>query len=185
MPFPSDLALRLSSGMAVQTQVSLFTQRAAIVGIIDAARTALLNWALKLEEDGVVGEGLSFSPAEKATAATATHNITNFHERVTGVHVLQAGNDSIQVSTTTPDLESIAKFLAALREALPKLALSSEDQTELKAEVDTIEAQAKSPRPKPSIIKEGLRSVRSILEGAAGGAAGQLLLEQLTRLLGG
>lgn len=33
----------------------------AVVKIVDAVRTVVLNWALKLEEDGVVGEGMSFT----------------------------------------------------------------------------------------------------------------------------
>lgn len=185
MPFPADQTLQLSSGMALRTQLSLFTQRAAIVGIIDAVRTGVLNWAIKLEEEGVLGEDLTFSAADRATAATATQNVTNFYAPVAGVTVQQAGSDSIQVSATAPDLKSIATFLTSLREALPKLALSKDDQAELSAEVETLEVQAKSPRPKASIIKESLRSVRSILEGAAGAAAGQLLLAQVTKLLGG
>ncbi len=185
MPFPADHTLHLSSGMALRTQLSLFTQRAAIVGIIDAVRTGVLNWAIKLKEEGVLGEDLAFSAAERATAATATQNVTNFYAPVTGVTVQQAGNDSIQVSATAPDLKSLTTFLTSLREALPTLALSKDDQAELSAEVETLDVQAKSPRPKASIIKESLRSVRSILEGAAGAAAGQLLLAQVTKLLGG
>lgn len=37
---------------------------------------------------------------------------------------------------------------------------------ELSAEINTLRAQICSPKPKKSIIKETLQSVRSILEGA-------------------
>jgi hypothetical protein len=34
-----------------------------------------------------------------------------------------------------------------------------------------------SPKPKEGILKESLRSVRNILEAAAGGVGGQLIIE--------
>ena len=43
---------------------------------------------------------------------------------------------------------------------------SGDSVKELSAEVNTLKAQIESPKPKKSIIKETLQSVRSILEGA-------------------
>lgn len=61
MPFPHELQRDLSSSFGFQTEVMLFVQYVAIVGIIDAVRTIILNWALKIEEDGIVGEEMSFT----------------------------------------------------------------------------------------------------------------------------
>jgi hypothetical protein len=60
---------------------------------------------------------------------------------------------------------------------LPGLGLKSEAGAEAEAEAKTVEVQLDSPRPKASIILEGLKSIRAIVEGAAGGAAAQLLIE--------
>jgi hypothetical protein len=43
--------------------------RSSIVGMIAAVRNAVLDWTLKLEEDGILGEGLTFSAREKETAS--------------------------------------------------------------------------------------------------------------------
>jgi hypothetical protein len=43
--------------------------RTPIIKILDAVRNAVLEWSLKLEADGIVGEGLSFSTREKEIAA--------------------------------------------------------------------------------------------------------------------
>lgn len=185
MPFPVDQTLRLSSGMSLRTQLSLFTQKAALVGIIDAVRNSVLDWALKLEEGGVLGEGLTFSETERAAAVTATHNVTNFFGPVTGVQVQQAGENAIQISATLPDSQALTAFLDQLRAESPNLGLDDEVQRELGAETDTLASQMKSPKPKPAIVRESLRSIRTILEGAAGGAAGQGLVMALTKLLGG
>jgi len=44
-------------------------QRSQLRGILDAVRTSVLNWSLKLEADGIVGDGMSFSPDEKKIAS--------------------------------------------------------------------------------------------------------------------
>jgi hypothetical protein len=52
-----------------------------LVPILDAVRNAILRWSLKLEEDGIKGEGLSFSKDERQTAekeAKELGNPTNF-----------------------------------------------------------------------------------------------------------
>jgi hypothetical protein len=75
------------------------------------------------------------------------------------------------------DRPSIEKFLGLLKDKLGKLSLAPDTYAELRAEIKTAEAQIKSPKPKPGIVKECLLSIRRILEGAGGGAAGQLLVE--------
>ena len=47
-------------------------------GIIGAVRTRVLEWALRLESEGVVGEGLSFSEQERVIANSHQINIENF-----------------------------------------------------------------------------------------------------------
>ena len=49
-----------------------------IAGIIDSVRNILLEWSLKLEKDGVLGDGLSFSKEEKEKASNINYNIQNF-----------------------------------------------------------------------------------------------------------
>ena len=47
------------------------------------------------------------------------------------------------------------------------------------SDIETIESQIKSPRPKSTIIKECLASIRTILEGAAGSMIAALLVQQI------
>jgi hypothetical protein len=64
-----------------------------------------------------------------------------------------------------------------LRETIDELSLLPDPRREAEAELQTVQSQLESPKPKSSIIREGLESLRRILEGAGGGAAGELLLE--------
>ena len=47
-----------------------------IVTIIDRVRNMILDWAVGLEKQGIMGEGISFSVAEKEKAAAVGQNIT-------------------------------------------------------------------------------------------------------------
>jgi hypothetical protein len=60
----------------VITPPKLILQKNSLVGILDAVRNTILDWTLKLEADGVLGEGMTFSQQEKKTATT---NETNYH----------------------------------------------------------------------------------------------------------
>lgn len=73
-------------------------------------------------------------------------------------------------------MEPILKIITAIRDRLPELELVSELEEELNAELDTVNAQGNSPKPKPSILIESLSSIRRILEGTAGTIAAELLI---------
>lgn len=183
MPFPREVDLSFG-GITLQTQVGLFTTRSAIVGIIDAVRTIVLNWALKLEEEGVVGRDLTFSAPEKNAARQTPQAVTNFYGPVMSAQVQQGVEHGVQASiVSSPDPVAVRAFLDSIEREIGGLGLREEARAEAEAEARTIEAQLSSPKPKASIIREGLMSIRTILEGAVGGAAAQLLIE-LGKLIG-
>lgn len=73
IPFPEKLErlLMQSIDIPIETKATLFSPRTKIVRIIEQVRTIILNWALKLEEEGILGEGLDFSNNEKEAAVLA------------------------------------------------------------------------------------------------------------------
>jgi hypothetical protein len=56
----------------------LIIGKAQVFGILEGVRNVILEWSLKLEKDGILGEGLTFSKEEKRIAATATYHIQTF-----------------------------------------------------------------------------------------------------------
>ena len=61
------------------TTYSFHTSKMELHKIISAVRDKILEWALLLEDNGIVGEGLVFSDSEKRTAETSKtiNNYTN------------------------------------------------------------------------------------------------------------
>lgn len=185
MPYPQHIQRKLSKGFGYETEVSLFVGRGAIVRIVDSVRNVVLNWALELEEQGVLGEGLSFSEKEKEAATSTSQNINNFYGPVHGPQIAQGNQQAIQVSSTFQvDVESLKALIANIESAAQKIDIPPDKRAEFESELATLRAQASSPNPKKGIVKEGLSSLRNILEGASGSALGQIMLE-IGKMLGG
>jgi hypothetical protein len=72
------------------TRYEVYFSKNAIVAIVDTVRNLVLDWAINLENEGILGEGVSFTVEEKKKAADTAPNIqiTNFghyhHGDVTG-----------------------------------------------------------------------------------------------------
>jgi hypothetical protein len=96
MPFPHDVQRDLCKitpyGLPSTLQVSFhFIQR-----VVDTVRNVILKWTLKLEKDGILGAGLSFSQNEKTVAAQNVYHVMTFYGPVTGSQIQQATVESEQ-----------------------------------------------------------------------------------------
>ena len=174
IPLSAAAQLELSKGFGFETQVHLFISKATIVRIIEMVRTIVLNWSLRLEADGILGEGLSFNRKEQEVASKSPQIVTNFYGSVHNQQLQQGNQVAIQAGGNI-DSAALQTIVRSASELLASL--KGDQAAELRAEIETLEAQSKSPKPKQSILRESLSSMRTILEGAAGGAAGQLAVE--------
>ena len=71
------LSLEMAYEMGVPAQMSVFVAKSALTVIPDRIRSYVLNWSLELEAKGILGEGMTFTPQEKAVAPTVVTN--NFY----------------------------------------------------------------------------------------------------------
>jgi hypothetical protein len=191
MPFPKDYETQLVRSLRGLTQPSLHVQRTRVLGIIEHVKTIILNWTLKLEEEGILGEGITFSTQEKAKATSSpVSHVTNFYAPVGQSQVQHDSQGAVQIATggdVTADsvyIGLVKELVPKVKDAVGKLGLDQSQADEIKSEVETIEAQSRSPKPKRSIIRSSFETIQRILENGAGGAAGQLLYE-IGKLLGG
>lgn len=82
-----------------------------LISILNAVRTRMLEWALSLEAEGILGDGLSFSERERNLAMTSkTIRIENFQGVLGDVH----GSNVSQTNTITVqsgNFGSLANYL--------------------------------------------------------------------------
>ena len=178
MKYDAHTNAMLGKATGHQTEFCIMAPPTSLVRMLDAVRTIILNWSLKLEEDGILGEGLVFTPKEKKAAENIPQNVTNFYGPVQSSQIQQQTTDSSQVmNIQQADLSDIKDFLEAIQKEIKELKLSDESWRELEAEIKTAEVQISSPKPKHRIIRESLSTIRHILETAAGGVGAKLLIE--------
>lgn len=177
--FPPTIEQMLMRGMSLRLQPVLHISASQLQGILESVRNLVLDWALKLEEAGVLGENMTFSNEEKEKGRAETHHYQIQNQTV--IHgmsqsqVQQGTSHSTQTYQSAVDLSKLHDVMDCIKALLPSLKLAPEQESEAKAELATLEAQKLSPKPKTSVIRESLHSLRTILESAAGGAAGNAL----------
>jgi len=179
MSYSSDVQAKLIKAADLISPPVLMVPGARFHGIVDAVRTTILDWALKLEENGISGENLSFSDEDRKTASHMVFNIgsmSNSQIQAETLHSQQV------VANLSFDPKAILDFAVRTRASVSELQLEKIEIEELNSELDTLEAQSKSPKPKAHILHESLKAVRTILEGAAGNIAAEGLLTAISKI---
>jgi len=182
VPLPQEGINYLMAGMDVQLPPVLLVPSTEIVGILDAIRNLVLDFSLQLEQEGIHGEGMSFSKEEKQTAGQMTYNVINNIGSMQGSQIQQHSSGD-QTLNLNPDMRAIAEFVSKLRTSIDKLGLDQDSRKEVLAEIATTHSQAESPRPKRAVIVESMKTIRTIIEGAAGSVLATGFLAELAKLL--
>ena len=178
--FPAKIENELMAGMSVPLPPTLHVSHSEIHGVLDAVRNTILEWALKLEEEGIVGEGLSFSKEEKIKAGSNIDiRIENFQGILGDVkdsHVHQR----LIVAIKPNDFKGLSKYLESI-------GIEKEDILELEKVI--------SDDPIPNSNKNFGKNIsnwigKMISKSATGswnvsvGAAGGLLANALSKYFG-
>lgn len=143
-----------------------------------------LGGFIAITHEGVIEVENALSEPDKPSHYFPPVNIINIHH-MEGSQIQQGTIGSIQQGTFSIENEKqLSEFIKLLKTKLHELEISRVDKSEIEADVLTIEAQIKSSRPKTGIIRESLKSIKRILEGASSGVIATGLLKLLSTLLG-
>ena len=141
LSFPRQIEKFLSNGEDETFVPKLHLSINAIHSILDTVRNNVLNWALKLEEEGILGEGISFNEKEKEKALNSTNiHIGNF-QGVWGDIANSTVAQNLNMMVQKGDFNSLSDFLS-------KKGISSEDIKELE------QAIATDPKPQFGTLGE-------------------------------
>jgi len=143
------------------------------------------NAAIALSHRGLKEvEAARLRPNEPTEHFPASVNIINVQSMVGSV-IQQAGAGSLLTQQTGAiDAKALREFIQEIRTALADRPLASEISQEFEADAQAVESQLNSPRPKLSIVREALRSIRSVAEGALGSAVASALISHYPQVLG-
>lgn len=99
MNLPAERNKHVAKCCGFNTQFRLEFGKNQIYSILSRVKNNILDWALTLEESGIVGRDYSFSEEEKKIAqekTEITNYITNFWGTATDVQMQQGNVDSLQ-----------------------------------------------------------------------------------------
>jgi hypothetical protein len=143
-----------------------------------------LGGSLGITHQGIVEVEAALSKPDEPSSYFPPVNNYFYVDQMIGSQIQQGTSQSSQVLTyNANDIEALLKFVADMKSQLSELKLDADSQAEVQADVETIETQIKSPRPKFAAIKECLVSLRTILEGIAENVIASLLAQQIGTLL--
>ncbi|WP_186576042.1 AbiTii domain-containing protein [Aquibacillus kalidii] len=151
--------------------------------VIDTVKDIILDWTIKLEEDGILGEGITFSDKEKQEANRQNYTVNNFYGNTSGVQIQQHTQHSTQTQINEMDLEKVESFISNLNNNINQITeLEANSQKVIEKEVKKITKQIKAKKPKHIVLKESINTIRNILEGVAGNFVAQALLYQISQI---
>ncbi|MCU5655954.1 hypothetical protein OCF56_18830 [Bacillus mycoides] len=167
--FPASLRNNFSNSTGLKTEYGLSLNKEEIKGIIETVRNIVLEWALKLEEDGILGENMSFSKEEKEMAQSQSYTTNNFYASVSDTQIQQHTNNSSQVmQNKTIDLQKVNELLKNITDNIGEFNLKENEREIVDLNLKMVEQQSSLPSPNPVLIKECFSTVRNILEGVTG-----------------
>lgn len=179
MHFDPRTEVSLMENMGISMKPALFIPSTTPISILEAVRNKVLDWGLSLEKEGVEGERLEFTEAEKKAAAHITYNI----EQV-GILGNIGDNSTAHVSQ---NLELTSK---ALKEIL-QLAISIQSEKakfpdEIKDEMADLSTQliAEVDKKSPDKVKitSTLQSIKNISEGVTGNLTAQGIISVISSI---
>lgn len=180
---PQGLQNILSTNTGHVTEYQLSISKSQLEKIQDTVKNIIFEWALKLEEDGIMGEDLSFSEKEKNEATKHNYNFNHFYGDASKIQIQQdVANSNQTISTDAVDIEKISKFIIKLNDNLIQVGLSKTQQDLVESEIKTIIKEIETAEPASSNLKKSLDRIKNVLEGASGSLVASGLLYMIEKL---
>ena len=130
IPFTGSQLKSLQDFFGVEYPFHLSFSATSLVRVVDNVRNTILQWALKLEQEGVTGEGLSFSNEEVKKAHMSRNiNIQNFQGVLGDVTNSELTQNLEMTISESNNFEELAEYLS-------KFNVKENDIAELKNAMD-------------------------------------------------
>jgi uncharacterized protein YdbL (DUF1318 family) len=113
MTFPAEMEKYLISQQTYPMKVRFSVAPNVLMCIVSTVRNKILNWSLELEEQGITGEGMSFSQEEKELATHMTTNINiggNFQGNLGDIKNSTV-NQNLTMDIKKNNFESLSNYL--------------------------------------------------------------------------
>lgn len=170
-----------NSNMPVVMQIVLSVSSHYLKSIMEQVKNCLLEWTIKLEATGILGEDMRFSQEETNMAREIPQQINNYYGTVVNGDVSQSQVVSGDHNSIAFNYGQASDLMKKVRDSIEREQLSDEDREsamELISEAETKIAEQKKPR----IIQAALSGLRDFLVAGGANVTAALVVQYLQTL---
>lgn len=181
--YPPELSMKIctQARTPIYMEIAVFISTYRITEAVEQVRNCLLEWTLKLEEKGIVGEDMTFNETESASAKDMPQQVnyyygTVIHGNVSDSQIISGNNTSATYNAT-----AVADVVKEIRESLEKENLSGEDMESALELLDEISDKLEQNK-KPGIIKSALVGLKDFVLAAGANVTAALITAKIQGL---
>lgn len=163
---------------------ALFIPRTSVMDIIEKVKNTILEWTLKLEEKGIIGDNMTFTEKEKNTAISIPQTINNYYG---DTKIVNSSGDNMTVvagdnNNVSFSYEKASKIIEEIEKSINNENLNQDDLETAKDILVDIRDKI-DQKKKPSIIKVTLSGLKDFLIGAGANVAAALIQSKLKDII--
>lgn len=163
-PFPTNYSLHVSVHI--------------LKTIVDQVQNCLLEWTIRLENEGILGEDMRFSQEETAMAKKVPQTINNYYGTVVNGDIKQSQVISGDHNNVSFNYQQAEDLIQQIKEAIQNEQISDEDRETADELITDVESKVVKQK-KPAIIKAALNGLKDFLIGAGANVASALIVQYL------
>ena len=162
------LAKRLGMDASMVMNVLRYFQGKGLVEIVPSRPSAVSFDLIRIKTNGIDEVETAQSGRETPIEHFSPNMVTIIDSSVTNSPIQQASPNSAQVVAMNENsLKVLRELIEEMNELHQEPSLKLEEKNDLQAEIQTIQGQLSSSKPKTKIITESITSARTILEGVS------------------
>lgn len=183
LTFNADVAQTLDSwcNAPFKTNYSLHVSKHLLKSILDKVINCLMEWTLKLEEKGILGEDMKFNEKESETAKELPQQINNYYGNVIQGNVSESQIVSGNSNTIAYNTASAAAAIQEIQKALEKESISPEDMESALELLEDISDKIEQNK-KPGMIKAALVGLKDFVLAAGANVTAALITAKMQGL---
>lgn len=183
MSYPGDVERTIDQICTAPfpTNYSLHISKHLLKSIIDKVGNCLLEWTIRLEAEGILGEDMRFSQEETNIAKEIPQQINNYYGTVVNGDVSQSQVVSGDHNTIAFNYGQASDLMKKVRDSIEQEQLSDEDRESVMELISEAETKIVAQK-KPGIVQAALSGLRDFLVAGGANVTAALVIQYLQTL---
>jgi len=179
---PGNLVMDFGKATGAKIDYKLFLQPTQIIKILDKVRKIILDWAIELEAQEIIGSGLTFTDEEQKNASRiGTQIIYNFNGSINQSQIQQNSSNSTQNLSIEQMDNAIKLLLDEIRNNKDDIVINNqEDILNMEEQLNILEEHLRLRSQNQSLIQGAVIKLKVIFEKATENIVTQAIIGIIT-----